>query len=253
VFNAYKCIHRPPSLSLRGVAASAVLHGALLGIALGARSAHVTSMPRATGERVQQIEVAYATPDRSPTRAPAPLVRKKAPPSRTREAVLSAPLVPELPTELPVPLLDTEAMVDAPLQLSAGQDALDVQQSVGMPRLGSSDGSSVTAVEDANLDTTAVQLPENPKPNYPVDMLRQAIEAQFVVYYVIDSTGRVDTSTIEIPPSVRSPFAEAVKIALSQWHYYPAHRNGRPVRQFVGQEFMFRIVRPRQWDGTSTA
>jgi hypothetical protein len=252
VFNAYKCIHRPPSLSVRGIAASAVLHGALLGIALGSRPAHVTSMPRATGERVQQIELAYATPDRAPTRGPAPLVKKKAPPL-VRDAVVSLPVLADVPTELPLPRLDTEAMLDAPLQLSAGQDALDVQQSVGMPRLGSSDGSSVTAVEDGNLDTTAVQLPENPKPNYPVDMLRQAIEAQFVVYYVIDSTGLVDTSTIEIPASVRTSFAEAVKLALSQWHYYPAHRNGRAVRQFVGQEFMFRIVRPRQWDGTSTA
>jgi hypothetical protein len=252
VFNAYKCIHRPPSLSVRGIAASAVLHGALLGIALGSRPAHVTSMPRATGERVQQIELAYATPDRAPTRGPAPLVKKKAPPP-VRDAVVSLPVLADVPTELPLPRLDTEAMLDAPLQLSAGQDALDVQQSVGMPRLGSSDGSSVTAVEDGNLDTTAVQLPENPKPNYPVDMLRQAIEAQFVVYYVIDSTGLVDTSTIEIPASVRTAFAEAVKLALSQWHYYPAHRNGRAVRQFVGQEFMFRIVRPRQWDGTSTA
>ena len=250
--NAYKCIHRPPSFSLRGIAASAVLHGALLGIALDSRPAHVTSMPRATGERVQQIDLAYATPDRAPTRGPAPLVRKKAPP-RAREALVSVPLMPDLPSALPLPLLDTEAMVDAPLQLSAGQDALDVQQSVGMPRLGSSDGSSVTAVEDGNLDTTAVQLPENPKPNYPLDMLRQAIEAQFVVYYVIDSSGRVDTSTIEVPASVRESFADAVKLALSQWHYYPAHRNGRAVRQFVGQEFMFRIVRPRQWDGTSTA
>jgi hypothetical protein len=210
-------------------------------------------MPRATGERVQQIDLAYSTPDRAPTRGPTPLVRKKPVPPRSLEPVVSAPQVPDLPQELPLPLLDTESMIDVPLQLSAGQDVLDVQQSVGMPRLGSPDGASVAAVEDGNLDTTAVQLPENPKPNYPVDMLRQAVEAQFVVYYVIDSSGRVDTSTIEIPASVREPFAEAVKLALSQWHYYPAHRNGRAVRQFVGQEFMFRIVRPRQWDGTSTA
>ena len=252
MFNAYKCIRRAPPLSVRGVAASAVFHGALLGIALGSRPAHVTSTPRATGERVQQIDLAYGTPERAPTRGPAPLVRKLAPP-RVHEAVMSIPMLANLPSDLPLPPLDTEAMVDAPLQLSAGQAALDVQQSIGMPRLGAPDGSSVMAVEDGSPDTTAVQLPENPKPSYPLDMLRQSIEAQFVAYFVIDSTGQVDTSTIEIPPSVKTPFAEAVKLALAQWHYYPAHRNGRPVRQFVGQEFMFRIVRPRQWDGTSTA
>ena len=252
MFNAYKCIRRAPPLSVRGVAASAVFHGALLGIALSSRPAHMTSTPRAAGERVERVDVAYATPDRALTRGPAPLVRKKAPP-RARETVVSLPTMADVPSDLPLPLLDTEAMVDAPLQLSAGQDLLDVQQSIGMPKLGSSDGSSVTAVDDGTPDTTAVQLPENPKPSYPLDMLRQSIEAQFVAYFVIDSTGLVDTSTIEFPASVRAPFAEAVKLALSQWHYYPAYRNGRPVRQFIGQEFMFRIVRPRQWDGTSTA
>ena len=180
------------------------------------------------------------------------MVRLKAKP-RARNAIVSVPQLPDLPPLLPPPIADTEAMLDAPLQLAAGTDVLDVQRSIGTPQLGSSDGAAVSSITDGSLDTSAVQLPENPKPVYPEDMLRQAVEAQFVVYFVIDSTGVVDTSTIEVPPSVKKSFAVAVRTALSQWHFYPAIKQGRPVRQFVGQEFLFRIVRPRPWDGTSQA
>ena len=250
--HAFISTRRLPSLHMRGVVASAAFHVALLGIALDERPARVTSAPAATGERVQEIYVAYAPPDRAPTRGPAPMVRVKAKP-RARNAIVSVPQMPELPSLVPPPSVDTESMLDAPLQLAAGTDVLDVQRSIGTPQLGNSEGSMVSSVVDGSLDTSAVQLPENPKPVYPDDMLRQSIEAQFVVYFVIDSTGVVDTSTIEVPPSVRKSFAAAVRMALSQWHFYPAIKQGRPVRQFVGQEFLFRIVRPRPWDGTSQA
>jgi hypothetical protein len=252
VLHAFISIRRVPSLRMRGVVASAAFHVALVSIALDAHPASMTSAPRAMGERVQEINVAYAPPDRAPTRGPTPMVRVKAKP-HARNAIASVPQLPDLPPMLMPPLVDTEAMLDAPLQLAAGTDVLDVQRSIGTPQRGSSDGSMVSSVVDGSLDTSAVQLPENPKPVYPEDMLRLAIEAQFVVYFVIDSTGLVDTSTIEVPPSVKKPFAAAVKMALSQWHFYPAIRQGRPVRQFVGQEFLFRIVRPRPWDGTSQA
>lgn len=252
MYKAFITINRPQSLCTRGVFASAAFHFALLGIAMGSRPAHVTSAPRAIGERVQQIDIAYASPDLAPTRGPVPVVKVKAPP-RERERVVSVPQLSDLPPEVPLPLIDTESMLASPAEFSAGNAAREVQESIGSPRLGSSDGSAVSSVVDGSADSSAVQFPENPKPSYPLDMLRQSIEAQFVVYFMIDSTGRVDTSTIEVPPSVRTSFAVAVREALSQWHFYPAHKQGRPVRQFVGQEFMFRIVRPRQWDGTSEA
>ena len=252
MLHAFISTRRLPSLRMRGVVASAVFHAALLGLALSERPARVTVAPSATGERVLEISVSYAPPDRAPTRGPTPMVRLKAKP-RARNAIVSVPQLPDLPPLAPPPIADTEAMLDAPLQLAAGTDVLDVQRSIGTPQLGSSDGAAVSSITDGSLDTSAVQLPENPKPVYPEDMLRQAVEAQFVVYFVIDSTGVVDTSTIEVPPSVKKSFAVAVRTALSQWHFYPAIKQGRPVRQFVGQEFLFRIVRPRPWDGTSQA
>ena len=244
MLHAFIRTSRRRSLRMRGVLASAAFHCTLLAFALNERPARVTIEPRATGERVDQIDIAYAPPDRAPTRGPAPMVRAKAKP-KARTVSVSVPQLPDLPRLVPPPLADTESMLDAPLQLAAGTDVLDVQQSIGMPQRGNSDGSTLSTIVDGTLDTSAVQLPEIPKPVYPEDMLRQLVEAHFVVYFVIDSTGVVDTTSIEVPPSVRKPFAVAVKAALAQWHFYPAIKQGRPVRQFMGQEFLFRIVRPR--------
>ena len=132
MLHAFISTRRLPSLRMRGVLASAAFHVVLVGIALNERPARVTIAPRATGERVDQIDVAYAPPDRAPTRGPAPMVRAKAKP-QARNAIVSVPQLPDLPPLLPPPLADTESMIDAPLQLAAGTDVLDVQQSIGTP------------------------------------------------------------------------------------------------------------------------
>ena len=87
MFHAFISTRRPPSLCVRGVVASAAFHVALLSTAFGSHPAHVTSVPRAMGERVQQIDVAYAPPVVVPTRGPAPVVRVTTPP-RPRPAVM---------------------------------------------------------------------------------------------------------------------------------------------------------------------
>lgn len=253
MFHAFISTRRPPSLCVRGVVASAAFHVALLTTAFGSRPAHVTSAPRAMGERVQQIELAYAPPEVAPVRGPAPVVRVTTP-RRAHAEVTAVPRLPDLPQAISLPLVDTEKMIDAPLVFVASGDDLDAPpSSAPSNKLGSSDGQFVAKNIDGSMDTSAVQYPENPKPRYPAEMLRQSVEANFIVYFVVDTTGLVDPETIEIPPSVKRPFEQAVRLALSQWHYYPALKRGRPVRQYVGQEFIFRVVQPRPWDGTSTA
>ncbi|PYP78686.1 MAG: hypothetical protein DMD35_10630, partial [Gemmatimonadetes bacterium] len=212
-----------------------------------------TSVPRATGERVQEINIAYAPHDQPPAVGSAPVLKLSAP-RKPREAVVPVPRLPDVPALPPLPSIDTESMVDAPLLLSVGKDELNIAPLLApMPQSRSSDGSVASTYVDGSMDTSAVQFPENPKPGYPSDMLRQMQEAHFVVYFVVDSSGRVDMSTVEVPPSVRPSFARSVKLALSQWHYYPAQKRGRRVRQFMGQEFIFRVERSRYWDGSATA
>ena len=59
------------------------------------------------------------------------------------------------------------------------------------------------------------------------------MEADFTVMFVVDSTGRVDDGTVEVPRDVHRLFADAVRYALSRSRYLPAQLAGRPVRQLV--------------------
>src|SRR5262249_33015256 len=93
------------------------------------------------------------------------------------------------------------------------------------------------------VDRVVTPLTDNPRPVYPSSLERQGIEADFTVKFVVDSTGRVDGSTLEVPTSVHSLFADAVRYALSRSRYLPATLGGRPVRQLVAQEFVFRMRR----------
>jgi hypothetical protein len=58
----------------------------------------------------------------------------------------------------------------------------------------------------------------------------------------VDTTGRVDTTTIEVVRSDDSRFTESVRTALGLMLFRPARRAGKTVRQRVEQKFRFQIV-----------
>jgi protein TonB len=93
------------------------------------------------------------------------------------------------------------------------------------------------------VDRIVTPFADNPKPVYPRSMESAGIEADFTVMFVVDSTGRVDAGTLEVPRNVHRLFADAVRYALSRSRYLPAQLGGRPVRQLVAQEFVFRMPR----------
>ena len=78
-------------------------------------------------------------------------------------------------------------------------------------------------------------------PVYPPELIRKGTEGLVDATYVVDTTGRVDTATIQVLQSDDSLFTESVRTALGQMRFRPARRSGVPVRQLVGQRFRFRI------------
>jgi TonB family protein len=83
----------------------------------------------------------------------------------------------------------------------------------------------------------------NPTPNYPRILQDMGIEGDFVVKYVVDSTGVVMEDRIEFPSAMHRLFAEAVRAALRRSRYNPASIAGERVPQMVIQEFRFTIGR----------
>jgi protein TonB len=96
--------------------------------------------------------------------------------------------------------------------------------------------------ETDEVELGAVAAPENPKPTYPPLMVRRGVEAKFAVVFVVDTSGRIDRETLELPRVPHAEFTEAVRDVLEKWHFVPAELGGRRVRERVRQRFAFRIV-----------
>ncbi len=78
-------------------------------------------------------------------------------------------------------------------------------------------------------------------PQYP-DALRSAgIEGTVDVEFVVDTAGRVDSSTVEIRRATNDIFAAAVRAAAPRMRYLPAQIGGHPVRQLVMTTFPFAL------------
>jgi hypothetical protein len=79
-------------------------------------------------------------------------------------------------------------------------------------------------------------------PVYPRDLLAIGAEGVVQATYVVDTMGRVDTTTIEVLHSDDPRFTASVRTALGGMRFRPAKRGGKAVRQLVGQQFRFQIA-----------
>jgi protein TonB len=107
---------------------------------------------------------------------------------------------------------------------------------------GGHDGEDSLTFIAADVDRGVSIAGVNPKPAYPPQLLNRGVEASFSVYFVVDTTGRIDTTTIQVPPSVDPRFIQAVRDVLVRWRFVPAEMRGRRVRQLMEQTFKFKIV-----------
>jgi TonB family protein len=98
-----------------------------------------------------------------------------------------------------------------------------------------------TALSEVEVDSTVERDPTSAAPVYPPVLLQQQIEGSTFVHYVVDTTGRVDSTTIRIVRTTHTDFAEAVRGALLLMRFRPAVHGSHPVRQWVEQNFSFRI------------
>jgi TonB family protein len=87
-----------------------------------------------------------------------------------------------------------------------------------------------------------VRYESSAAPIYPKDLLATGTQGSVQAIYVVDSTGRVDTTTIEVVRSDDPRFTASVRTALGSMRFTPAKRAGKTVRQLVEQKFNFKIV-----------
>lgn len=83
----------------------------------------------------------------------------------------------------------------------------------------------------------------NPSPNYPRTLRDGGIEGTVLAQFVIDTTGRVDTTSIRAIAATHALFEKSVRDALARMRFTPAESGGRKVRLVVQQSFAFRLQR----------
>ena len=95
-----------------------------------------------------------------------------------------------------------------------------------------------------DVEESATRAEGSAAPAYPVQLMKEGKEGGVFIRFVVDSTGRADTSTIEIVRASHPLFALSVRQAVPQMMFSPASMGGHHVRQAVEQNFEFRIAPP---------
>jgi TonB family protein len=78
-------------------------------------------------------------------------------------------------------------------------------------------------------------------PTYPPAMLRNRVEGEVLVQFVVNENGVADMSTFRVVRSPNIEFTEAAKVAIQATRFIPAKLNGANVRQVVQQPFTFAL------------
>jgi TonB family protein len=91
------------------------------------------------------------------------------------------------------------------------------------------------------VEKLASPLPENPRPEYPLPLLRTRRQGRVDIEFVIDTLGRADTTSTRVIRSSHPLFARAVHEVLPLLHFLPAELGGRKVAMRVVQPFSFVI------------
>jgi len=92
------------------------------------------------------------------------------------------------------------------------------------------------------VDEMVERYASSAAPVYPPELSARGTEGKVEAAYVVDTTGRVDTTTIRVMQSDDPRFTESVRTALAETRFRPAKRAGKAVRQLVQQRFRFKLA-----------
>jgi protein TonB len=101
---------------------------------------------------------------------------------------------------------------------------------------------AVAAEAGAQVDEMPRKLSHNREPNYPLEALRAGLEGKVVLRVMISATGRATQISVE-SSSGFSGFDESATLAVRDWEFAPAKRQGVAVHHEVLVPVRFRIRR----------
>lgn len=92
------------------------------------------------------------------------------------------------------------------------------------------------------VERPAAPRPENPPPKYPPMLHSANVEGTVLAQFVVDTLGRVDSTTFHVLKSTHDLFTVAVRDVVFRYKFRPAELAGHRVKQLVQMPFDFRMT-----------
>jgi TonB family protein len=118
--------------------------------------------------------------------------------------------------------------------MSAGPGAAPVADSAPL---------SVAVVDEPPRLSNRAEIGYRMEELYPPSFRMAGIEAELVIWFVVDTNGRVETSELRIVSETRGGFEAATRQLARLMRFEPARRNGQPVRVWVEQPLIWTVAR----------
>jgi TonB family protein len=117
---------------------------------------------------------------------------------------------------------------------------------LGLAPLGQTARPTDSVFTRLEVDRMVERYEASAAPVYPPRLSALGKEGRVQATFVVDTTGQVDSASVQVLASDDPEFSESVRAALGDMRFHPATRGGRAVRQLVEQRFNFRISTPAQ-------
>jgi TonB family protein len=226
-------------LKAGSVTTSALSHALLVALAVASTRGALDAARIAPPENEILLFVPRAPePPPPPTRTekPATIVNLADPPPRGFQTV---PPVTEIPTV--IPRIDLNQRPFDPRDFTGrgieGGVADGVVGGTGPVRM----GEIYQATTNLPGFLPAMVLSQ-PTPEYPAALASVGIEGRVEIQFVVDTTGKVEPSSIEVVKSTQVGFEPAARTAIEGSLFRPARLSNVPVRQLTRQSIKFVAV-----------
>jgi protein TonB len=117
----------------------------------------------------------------------------------------------------------------------------------GVGRLGGIDlGDGVRGVggsSDWTGTETMMRLVVSAKPRYPERLRIAGVNGRVRIRFVVDTTGRVEPTSLQILESTHDMFTTSVRDVLPVLRFKPSEANGQRVKSLAEMAFEFQITR----------
>jgi TonB family protein len=215
--------------STMGLVTSVVLHLSIVGGVL-----YATIRPQVVAAKEPPSKLIYIDPTPEPL---PPVQRPIAPPveGSAGAPIFSVPvIIPNALPEIPV------GPLPPPTEFTPGTRFIPG----GTPSTGGITAPPPGAAYFAEQVDVVVSIAKgSPVPAYPTALRPMGIDGSARFRFIVDSTGRVEVSSVEKVQATHEAFAIAVRNTLGRMRFTPAQVNGKAVRQLVELPFVFRVER----------